>query len=184
MKYTCTFRKTNTHTQTRTHACIHTHLDGARCSEVVFYEDHVGHLEPINTVPEEQTLDQCSSPHTITFIMGRNTKSDLSPAPCQHLSKLGHACSHARGSAGFTCATFLQKAEKEVARFLNVWHSSGITWMHLLNPWYSSDYWNTQLYKHICLCLSIAFSCQSTAMVYSAIQMQRTGELFNCCNYV
>lgn len=44
----------------------HTHARSPRasCSELVFYQDHVGHLEPINTTPKVQTLDQRASPHT------------------------------------------------------------------------------------------------------------------------
>lgn len=71
----------NRHTRTRS-------SHRASCSEVVFYQDHVGHLEPINTAPKVQTLDQRSSPHTITFTMGGKTKSDQSPASCQHRSNL------------------------------------------------------------------------------------------------
>lgn len=33
----------------------------ASCSEVVFYQDHVDHLEPINVSPKVQTLDQRAS---------------------------------------------------------------------------------------------------------------------------
>lgn len=73
-------------TPQQTHAQKQSRRDS--CSEVVFYQDHVGHLEPINTTPKVQTLDQRSSPHTIAFTMGGNTQSDWSPTSCQHRSNL------------------------------------------------------------------------------------------------
>lgn len=96
-------------------SCTCTLPFSARCSEVALYEDHVGHLEPINTVPKVQTLDQCSSTNTITFTRAGNSKSDLSTASCQHHSKAGHRAELLKGLI-HTCWTICRRSTDS-----NIW---------------------------------------------------------------
>lgn len=103
----CNKAPTKKHTYHNRHTLCHR----TSCSEVVFYQDHVGHLEPINPAPKVQTLDLRSPPHTITFTMGGNTESGWSPAPCQHLSNLWTCRGRAQNTVRLTCAVFLQKTQ-------------------------------------------------------------------------
>lgn len=124
---------------------MHAHKQsrGASCSEVVFYQDHVGHLEPINTTPKVQTLDQRSSLHTIAFTMGGNTESDWSPASCQHRSNLlDTAADKLETWAWFGCAIFLKKPDV-------FWESLVLMWAHLLTWKVFNDRSTFKLYKDI-----------------------------------